>query len=47
MLRPQIEDYNTGSYEGVLGYAEDLDKYIDFLEDNCTFRNGKYKKLQK
>lgn len=32
MLRPEIEDYNTGSYEGLLGYAKDLDSYLDYLE---------------
>lgn len=40
MERPQIEDYNSGSYEGLLGYSQDLDRYIDYLEDNCTYLNG-------
>ena len=43
MERPQIEDYNSGNYEGLLGYTDDLDKYIDFLEDTCTpLKNGKH-----
>ena len=32
MERPEIEDYNTGSYDGLMGYAKDLDRYIDWLE---------------
>ena len=43
MELPQIEDYNSGNYEGLLGYTDDLDKYIDFLEDTCTpLKNGKH-----
>jgi hypothetical protein len=32
MERPEIEDYNTGSYDGLLGYCRDLDRYLDYLE---------------
>ena len=32
MERPEIEDYNTGGYDGLLGYCKDLDKYLDYLE---------------
>ena len=32
MERPQIEDYNTGSYDGLLGYCKDLDRFIDYIE---------------
>ncbi len=45
MLRPEIEEYQSGNYEGLLDYIKDLDRYMDHLEDNCTYLKGEYRKV--